>query len=178
VSFTVAANPTFALTPAETRQFISYTEDLLKSPVVREMQQFTQHGQNSCYTHCIYVAYFAYVYALRTKAKVNLKDLARGALLHDLFLYDWHIKDTVHPHNLHGFKHPTVALRNAEANFVLDDVQRDIIKHHMWPLTPAFPHCKETYIITAADKYSAFVESLCIVPPAARQFSETLAKIG
>ena len=44
--------------------------------------------------------------------KVNEKALIRGALLHDYFLYDWHIKRK--GHHFHGFTHPATALRNAE----------------------------------------------------------------
>ena len=157
----------FALTKAETDLFLNCIQDLLNNPDVQKMKTFIHHGHTTCYIHCVCVAYFAFLFALRTHSNVNLSDLTRGAMLHDFFLYDWHEKNAGHPHNLHGFQHPAIALKNAEKCFDLDAVEKDIIKHHMWPLTPALPHYKETYVITLADKYCAIAERFCIVPSAA-----------
>ena len=38
--------------------------------------------------------------------RCSRRELIRGALLHDYFLYDWHIPDKENPHKLHGFYHP------------------------------------------------------------------------
>ena len=55
---------------------------------------------------------------LDQKWKLNCDkgSLVRGALLHDYFLYDWH-----QPHKeygLHGFTHPSTALRNAVQDLI------------------------------------------------------------
>ena len=89
----------------------------------------------------------------------NQRDLVRGALLHDYFLYDWHKKDLKNPHKLHGFYHPGRALRNAKKEYVLTKRQEDIIKKHMWPLTVVPPMCREAWIVTAADKYCSLMET-------------------
>lgn len=84
----------------------------------------------------------------------------RGALLHDYFLYDWHIPDEVNPHRLHGFYHPGVALRNAIRDYELTELEKDIIKKHMWPLTVVPPGCREAWIVTMADKWCSLLETI------------------
>ena len=81
-------------------------------------------------------------------------------LLHDYFLYDWHFKDLKNPHKLHGFYHPSRALHNAQKEYTLTKRQEDIIKKHMWPLTVVPPMCREAWIVTAADKYCSFMETV------------------
>ena len=61
---------------------------------------------------------------------------------------------------MHAFTHPKEALRQALTITELNDKEQDIIKNHMWPVTPKFPRYKETYIITLVDKYSAVAEAL------------------
>ena len=86
--------------------------------------------------------------------------MARGAMLHDLFLYDWrNSKKELNLDGYHAFVHPKVALENASKLYDLNDKEKDIIVKHMWPVTLSLPKYKETYIITLVDKYSALQES-------------------
>lgn len=55
-------------------------------------QRYMQHSDISVYKHCISVAYTSVELAERFSLNVNRKELIRGALLHDYFLYDWHEK--------------------------------------------------------------------------------------
>lgn len=84
--------------------------------------------------------------------------MIRGALLHDYFLYDWHEKSD--DHRLHGFTHPARALKNAEEIFDLSVVEKDIIKRHMFPLTPVPPAYRESYLVCLADKICSSYETL------------------
>ncbi|WP_455543911.1 HD domain-containing protein [Intestinibacter sp.] len=120
-------------------------------------KDFIQHGDVSVYEHCIFVAYMSYIIANKLNLKVDKKSLIRGALLHDYFLYDWHDKNK--PVKLHGFKHPKIALKNASEDFALNKKERDIILHHMFPLTIAPPNSKEAWIICLADKICATKET-------------------
>lgn len=90
------------------------------------------------------------------------RELIRGALLHDYFLYDWHEADEENPHRLHGFYHPGRALKNALREYELTDREKDIIKKHMWPLTVVPPGCREAWIVTAADKWCSLLETMGI----------------
>ena len=91
--------------------------------------------------------------------RVDLHSLIRAALLHDYFLYDWHDWDNG-THRLHGFTHGETAMRNAIRDFKLNQIERDSIEHHMFPLTPYPPKYIEGYLVTAADKISATKETL------------------
>ena len=63
-------------------------------------------------------------------------------------------------HNLHGFYHPGIALKNASAEYQLTPREKDIIKKHMWPLTVVPPMCREAWIVTLADKWCSTLETL------------------
>ena len=76
-------------------------------------------------------------------------------MLHDFFLYDWRNHDIpdLAKEKFHGLEHPKIALENARKNFELNEVEKDIIVKHMWPLTLAIPKYKESYVVTFVDKY-------------------------
>lgn len=131
-------------------------EELLTNEVVYSMKHFIQHGNVSCLEHSLYVSYCSF-----RVAKIigwDYISCARGGLLHDLFLYDWH--ETKSPYGLHGFTHAYAALENATHHFVLNEKEQDIIKKHMWPLTFLLPKFKETYLVLMVDKWCATMEIL------------------
>ena len=93
---------------------------------------------------------------LRLGIECRERELVRGALLHDYFLYDWHVKDKTH--RLHGFFHPGTALANAQKEYVLSKREKNIILRHMWPLTPIPPKTMEGMVIVYADKFCGVCE--------------------
>ena len=105
---------------------------ILQSAGMEQEKGYIQHGAVSCYLHSFFVAYMSVWLAKRFRIRVHLRSLVRGALLHDYFLYDWHIKDP--DRKAHGFSHAAAALQNAERDFALNAVERDIIARHMFPL--------------------------------------------
>ena len=138
--------------------------DILQSDKYLRLKSFIQHGNVTVYEHCIHVAFCA----IRLNEKLGIhgkrRELVRGALLHDYFLYDWHNADApgnIHP-KLHGFYHPGIALRNATRDFSLSEREKDIIRKHMWPLTVSIPRCREAWVVCMADKYASTLETLRI----------------
>lgn len=121
-----------------------------------ETKQYLQHGKMSVYEHCIRVAEKSCDIAWKMRLDVDYTILIRGALLHDYFLYDWHIPDENRP--LHGRYHPSAALKNAEEDFELSDMERDIIKKHMFPLTLTPPAYKESLLVCLIDKACSIYE--------------------
>ena len=82
-------------------------------------------------------------------------------MLHDLFLYNWRKSQReVELNGLHAFVHPKIALLNSLKLFSLNNIEKDIILKHMWPLTIRFPKYRESYIITFVDKFCAIKESI------------------
>lgn len=141
---------------------IRYANDILNSENFKSTKAYIQHGNMSVHEHCINVAKTSLAICDKLGIKCNTRDLVRGALLHDYFLYDWRKTDTIKTHNLHGFFHPGKALRNAKKEYCLTKKQEDIIKKHMWPLTIVPPMCREAWIVTTADKYCSLMETLYI----------------
>lgn len=142
----------------QNKEFIEITKDILENETVKEMKNYRQHYDISTYEHCLNVAYISY--KICKKLKWDYKSMARAAMLHDLFLYDWRkSRKKLQLRGYHAFIHPKIALENALKLYNLNDKEKDIIVKHMWPVTLALPKYKETYVITLVDKYSAIIES-------------------
>jgi len=138
-----------------------HASDILSSFNFRTKTKCPQHGDMSVKNHCLDVARYSIAINEKLKIKCNERALVRGALLHDYFLYDWHkTEPDEEPHKLHGFYHPGTALRNAMKEYELSDIEKEIIKKHMWPLTPIPPMCKEAWVVTAADKWCSMLETV------------------
>lgn len=139
-------------------EYYSCIEDVFNSDPVKLMDTFIQHGNITTLEHCINVSYKSYKIA--KALKMDYRSAARAGLLHDMFLYDWHSQ----PKNgsffkEHGFTHPQIALENAMTHFDLNEIEKDIISKHMWPLTISkIPKYKESFLITFVDKYVACAE--------------------
>ncbi|NCC08376.1 MAG: HD domain-containing protein [Clostridia bacterium] len=140
------------------REYLLLVKNMLDCPQVAQMSQYIQHGTTTCLGHSINVSYLSYLYC--RKHGLNSCAAARGGLLHDLFLYDWHLKKREKGELLHGFNHPRVALENAKKLFELSPLECDIILRHMWPLTITPPRYKETFIIVWFDKYCSTMETI------------------
>ncbi len=142
------------------RQIHEAAPDILGSYNFRSTKGYIQHGNMTVNQHCMDVAKCSLVISDKLHISCNRRELIRGALLHDYFLYDWHIGDARKPQNLHGFYHPGIALRNASKEYELTDRERDIIAKHMWPLTISkMPMCREAWIVTTADKWCSLLET-------------------
>lgn len=139
--------------------------DILASNLFRESDRYLQHRHTSVMRHSIRVAELSMKFADAAEKigiRIDERALIRGALLHDYFGYDFHSAEApgnLHP-KLHGFYHPGIAARNAERDFGLSERERSIILHHMWPLTPVPPTCRESWIVMVADKCCALKEEI------------------
>ncbi|MHC1695327.1 MAG: HD family phosphohydrolase [Eubacteriales bacterium] len=141
-------------------QYTECVKDLNVSPAVLEMSKFIQHSDVSCLRHCRFVSFYSF--RLCRALGLDYRSAARGGLLHDLFLYDWHkLELKVSFRNffkLHGFTHPGTALYNASNYFTLNDKEKDIISKHMWPLIPRLPKYAESFWVSMVDKYVTVLE--------------------
>lgn len=133
-----------------------FGNEVLNSSNMQLSKNFIQHGNTSVYDHSIDVARNCIKLALKLKLKVDMKTLVRGSLLHDYFLYDWHVKDK--SHRLHGFRHAKIAYQNASKEFDLNIVEKNMILCHMFPLNLRIPKYKESIILCIVDKVCAAKE--------------------
>lgn len=139
-----------------------YGEDILESDNFKKTGSFIQHGNMTVNNHCINVAKCSLAISKKLGISCSQRELVRGALLHDYFLYDWHDKNREDKKRLHGFYHPGIALKNAAREYPLTNREKDIIRKHMWPLTVVPPRCREAWIVTTADKYCSLMETVRI----------------
>lgn len=128
--------------------------DIIQHEKVISMKSFMQHGDINCLVHSLFVSYSSYL--ICRKLGLDYCAAARGGLLHDFFLYDWHQKQEYQ--GLHGFVHPRIALDNACKYFKLSSREKDIIQKHMWPLTLRLPRYRESLVVLLADKFCALME--------------------
>lgn len=135
----------------------SQADVLVREGRLSKTKNFIQHSNLSVYQHCCHVAYMCCLLSNKLGLAVNYRELIRGALLHDYFLYDWH-KRHRHPDFQHAFGHPSCALRNALEDYHLTEKEMQIIQRHMWPLTIIPPTCTEAWVIVLADKICTVLE--------------------
>lgn len=135
------------------QEFQSIIKDIVENSSVLSLKEHIQHMKGSRYKHCYEVAYYTYVFC--KKLGLDYISATRGAMLHDFYFYDWRNKGVEGQKRFHAYRHPRIALNNAVENFELNEVEKDIILKHMWPLTIALPRFSESYIVTFVDKYCA-----------------------
>lgn len=133
--------------------YVTVIGDLIDNEAVWSMDNYIQHANISCLEHSFYVSYVSY--KICKKLSLDHTSAARGGLLHDFFLYDWHKTGLK---KMHGFRHPGAALNNANTHFDLNDLEKEIIKKHMWPLAVIPPSHKEVFIVMFVDKYCTCME--------------------
>ena len=140
-------------------EFQNIINELITNDTVQQMKNYKQHYETTCFEHCYVAAYYCYL--ICKKYNLDYRSATRAAMLHDLFLYDWRVKNG--RKGLHAFTHGKLACKNACELFDLNDKEKDIIIKHMWPVTIAFPKSIEGFILTFVDKYCAVSESLEVV---------------
>lgn len=135
--------------------------DLITHESIQEMKLYRHHSSVSCFEHSVNVSYASFM--LCRAIGWDCAAAARGGLLHDLFLYDWRTHKP--QEGLHGFVHPRLALNNASEVCTLNEVERDIILKHMFPLTWPPPRYKESMLVCLVDSLCSLWEVLYSVRP-------------
>ena len=133
---------------------------LRENPSVQELKKYPNHKISNLFDHSSRVALCAYDISRRLHVDIDGTSLAKGAMLHDFYLYKAWKNETIGTRD-HWFGHPDTALRNAEKEFQLSDLEKNIITSHMWPLTfRHFPRSREAVLVCLADKICAFGEGV------------------
>ena len=128
-------------------EFLETAAPLLDNPTVKALSQYNHHRGKTRLDHVKEVAWLSFLWGKRLS--LDCRAIVRGALLHDLFFYDWLREGP----RLHGFRHPNISLKNARKITSLSKKEEDIIKKHMWPLTIIPPFYKESLIVSLVDTF-------------------------
>ncbi len=158
MNITNESNTSLTVSAPSIMEFKSIIKDITTNSNVLALKERSQHSNNSRFYHCLCVSY--YTYLVCKKLNLDYISATRGAMLHDFYFYDWRDKKVEGQKRFHAFRHPRIALNNANDLFELNDVEKDIILKHMWPLTFSLPSYRESYIVTLVDKYCATHEVL------------------
>lgn len=143
----------------EDEGFFDEFYDIYFSNEVQSLKLYEQHLEIDRLQHITTVAYMTYM--ISKKLSLDYASATRAALMHDLVYYDWRDGETGGWHRLHGYKHPKYACLNAKELYPeLSDMEDDIIRCHMWPLTLKPSSHKEGLVVTFCDKYCATREVL------------------
>lgn len=134
-----------------------YGGDIIASSGMQAEKGFIQHGSVSTFEHSVSVTRMCLRLSRGFHISTDERSLIRGALLHDYYLYDWHKPRA--GNDLHAFSHARKALKNAMQDFCLNEIERDMIQCHMFPLTIKPPRFRESAILCIADKVCALRET-------------------
>lgn len=149
----------YKLTAENSDGFLDDIHKLYHSDEVQSMKQYEQHLEIDRLQHMTTVAYMTY--KICKEHSLDYVAAAEAAIMHDLVYYDWRDGETGGWHCLHGYKHPNYACLNAKELYPeLNEMQEDIIRCHMWPLTLKPSKYKEGLVVTFCDKYCATREVL------------------
>lgn len=134
-------------------QYMNIVNEYINNEKFQKTKYIEQHGFTR-FEHSLKVSYYSY--KITKLLKLNYKETAVGGLLHDFFISsnDMSKKEKFTTF----FIHPKKALKTAEKEFELTNLEKDIIRNHMFPTTPAIPKYLESWIVSIVDKCIATSE--------------------
>lgn len=136
--------------------YIDEEFERIVSPIL-EIDEFNQtkfitHHGITRYDHSMRVAYLSY--KVSKALRLNYKEVTEAALLHDFFL-----NEVDHENRTERLRrHPEYAVNNASKYLDLTEMQKDIIKTHMFPVTFTPPKYLESWIVDFMDDVAALYE--------------------
>ena len=139
-------------------EYMECVNDIIHNKRIEKLVDHCQHYNTTRLQHCINVSYYSF--RICRFFGWNKTAAARAGLMHDLYYYDWRIKNSFRKMS-HPKWHPLVAKDNARKICNLNPVEEDAILKHMWPMTFSFPKYKESFVVSMTDKGCAALE--CVV---------------
>jgi uncharacterized protein len=137
--------------------FNEYAQEIIGNTLFLQTKNVFSHGTVTIYDHSIAVAEMAFS-LIENSQKIDKKCVVHAALLHDFFLYEWHVWGWRYVK--HGWTHPAIAAEKAREVFGISDKVYSCIKNHMWPWTLFhFPKSREGWVISLADKVVSVKEA-------------------
>ncbi len=136
-------------------EYMSCVGDIIEHNKIEKLAGHFQHCNTCRLQHSINVSYYSFI--ICRKFGWNKEAAARAGLMHDLYYYDWRVKNNFRTKH-HAKWHPLVAKDNARKICDLHPIEEDAIVKHMWPMTLVPPRFKESYVVCLIDKFCAVVE--------------------
>ncbi|MBQ7131699.1 MAG: HAD family hydrolase [Oscillospiraceae bacterium] len=136
--------------------FLYEIRDIISDPFVRQLRNYSHHRKTNRLCHSLNVSYYSWK---ACKAlKLDSKSAARGAMLHDLYLYNRREYIREYGEAFHASRHPRLAFINAVRRFKINSIEADCILCHMFPSTLRIPRYGESFVVSIVDKFCAVLE--------------------
>ena len=134
-------------------KYLNIISDILDNKEFNKLDMISHHGISRL-EHSLRVSYYSY--RITKLLRLNYKVTARAGLLHDFFISD--IERNMKDRFLSTFTHPKYAVLNASKYFEIDDLGKNIIESHMFPIYKSLPKYAESWIVSIVDKIAAIYE--------------------
>lgn len=132
--------------------FDNIAEDIINTDKFNQLKKESHHGLTR-YIHVMRVSKFTY--KISKFLHMDYVSATRAALLHDYYTSnDFDNITEIKKLNIH----PMVASKNASQDFELNEIEKNAIEAHMFPMGNTFPKYKESWVLTAVDKTVATYE--------------------
>ncbi len=144
------------ITQEEKEELNKIYQEFLSHPLILKMKEIPMHRGSNCYLHSFKVTKRVMNKAIEHPG-IDYKNLLIASILHDYYLYDWRAHHELK--KKHGRNHPSIAISNAKRDFNISEEAAEIIRCHMWPLTPHdYPKNFESKLLNIIDDEIATVE--------------------
>ena len=120
----------------------------------RELKSMVHHGNNRL-DHINRVAKMSFL--ISKKLKLDYVSCTRGAMLHDFFTTDDLTREGIKYRKFLS-AHPKIALDNSEKYFELNEIEKDVILTHMFPVVKGKPKYMESKVVCFSDKIVSIYE--------------------
>lgn len=129
------------------KEYKNIVKNILRNNDFKKLSNIEHHGI-SRYEHLVKISYYSY--KLAKKLKFDYRSVAIGGLLHDFYL-DGNERSKKRKF-LDTFTHPKKALTTSGNIFNLNEIEKNIIISHMFPIYLSLPKYKESILVNIVDK--------------------------
>jgi len=136
------------------RQYMTIVRDILDNKEFNKTKEIIHHGLDR-QSHSLRVSYYSY--KLSKLLGLDYESAARAGLLHDFF-FENNKKTNLKKRVLTLVNHPKYALENASNHFELNELEKDIIVSHMFPVSVTPPKYMEGWLVNLVDDVVAIAE--------------------
>ncbi len=132
--------------------FDEIANNIINTDKFNELKKESHHGLTR-YMHVMRVSKFTY--KISKFLHLDYVSATRAALLHDYFTEsDFNGVTGIKK----GVVHPMIAYNNACKDFYVNELEKNVIVSHMFPLGKVIPKYRESWVVTLVDKGVATYE--------------------
>lgn len=136
------------------RQYMYIVKDILSNEEFNKLSNIIHHGLDRK-SHSVRVSYYSY--KISKLLGFDYISTARAGLLHDFF-FENNKESNLNTKIKTLVNHPKYALKNASEEFTLNEIEKDIIVSHMFPISLKPSKYVEGWVVNFVDDAVALSE--------------------